>query len=216
MQSCPLCNKQTEQLFYQQRNRRLCRDFYRCEQCDLVFVPPSFHLDLAAEKAEYDLHDNQAQQTGYRQFLGRAVSAAEQVKQAAWSALSCLDFGSGPQPVLAGMLQAKGAHCAIYDKFYAPQTSVLKHQYDMIFCTEVIEHIFFAQATWQLLNQCLGAEGQLLVMTKRVQDQAAFARWHYINDPTHICFYSIATFEFVAAQLNRKLAVLDSDIIALV
>ena len=34
-------------------------------------------------------------------------------------------------------------------------------------------------------------------MTKRVRDQEAFRTWHYITDPTHICFFCETTFQWL-------------------
>ena len=64
---CPLCNSFRSLPFC--RDRR--RPYRRCEQCQLVFVPPGYHLSLAAEKAEYDLHCNCPDDSGYRNFLAR-------------------------------------------------------------------------------------------------------------------------------------------------
>ena len=52
-------------------------------------------------------------------------------------------------------------------------------------------------------------------MTKRVTTQAAFANWHYINDPTHICFFSEATFEWWAAQHQLTVEFPEKDTVIL-
>ncbi len=67
MRRCPLCHAQESALYHQDRRR----DYYQCATCALVFVPSEQHLTAAAEKAEYDQHQNSPQDTGYRRFLGR-------------------------------------------------------------------------------------------------------------------------------------------------
>jgi len=42
--------------------------------------------------------------------------------------------------------------------------------------------------------------GWLGIMTKRVRDQEAFKTWHYKNDPTHIGFFSEATFQWLTGR----------------
>ena len=37
-------------------------------------------------------------------------------------------------------------------------------------------------------------------MTKRVRDPDAFKAWHYIADPTHVCFFSDATFHWLSGR----------------
>mgnify|MGYP003965087051 CR=1 FL=1 len=46
----------------------------------------------------------------------------------------------------------------------------------------------------------LAPGGWLSIMTKRVRDQGAFKTWHYITDPTHISYFSEASFHWLAAH----------------
>ncbi|MDN6323701.1 MAG: class I SAM-dependent methyltransferase, partial [Halomonas sp.] len=86
--------------------------------------------------------------------------------------------------------------------FYAPDASVLANDYDFITATEVVEHLSQpGQVLTQLVAQ-LVAGGYLGLMTKRVSSPEAFARWHYISDPTHISFFSEETFRWWAQQNN--------------
>jgi hypothetical protein len=50
-------------------------------------------------------------------------------------------------------------------------------------------------------------------MTKRVTSQQAFARWHYINDPTHVCFFSEATFRWWAAEQGLTVEFTGNDVV---
>ncbi|MGL5728245.1 MAG: methyltransferase domain-containing protein, partial [Plesiomonas sp.] len=81
--------------------------------------------------------------------------------------------------------------------------------------TEVIEHVSDAHALLGQLDQLLKAEGILAVMTKRVQNPTAFATWHYKNDPTHINFYSEATFAWLAQHYGWRLELIDKDVVFL-
>jgi len=79
--------------------------------------------------------------------------------------------------------------------------------------TEVIEHIANPQLLLTQLNSILKQAGILAIMTKRVIDQQAFSTWHYKNDPTHICFYSLKTFEWIGRTLNWRLEIIDKDVV---
>lgn len=185
------------------------REYRQCGQCALVFVPSRWLLPPAAEKAQYDLHRNAVDDPGYRQFLARVAAP---LMQRVPAPASGLDFGCGPGPALAGMLREQGYSVALYDPFYCPDVSVLAALYDFVTCTEVIEHVYDAAAVWQQLFALLRPGGTLVVMTKRVTDREAFARWHYKTDPTHVRFYSDATLEWIATQFNATLTLAGADV----
>ncbi|RUR39160.1 class I SAM-dependent methyltransferase [Vreelandella populi] len=193
MRCCPLCDATTVTHYHQDRRR----DYYQCATCLLVFVPPEQHLNARDEKAEYDRHQNSPYDTGYRHFLGRLFTPLLAKLPAGANGL---DFGAGPGPTLSLMFEEAGHPMAIYDVFYAPDTQVLTQPYAFITATEVLEHL--AQPG-KVLDQLLGLllpGGYLGLMTKRVTTPAAFACWHYINDPTHVCFFSEATFRWWAEK----------------
>ncbi|GAB3273879.1 class I SAM-dependent methyltransferase [Parahaliea aestuarii] len=205
---CPLCDSGLTESFY--RDRR--RPYLRCLDCTLVFVPPAFHLDRDAEKAEYDLHDNRVDDPAYRRFLSRlADPLLERLPPAARG----LDFGCGPGPALAAMLEQAGHAVALYDVFYFPDAAVLGGQYDFICATEVVEHLHRPGAELDRLWQCLRPGGWLGVMTKLVRDREAFAGWHYKNDRTHVCFFSEATWEWWAKGRGAALEIVAADVILL-
>jgi 2-polyprenyl-3-methyl-5-hydroxy-6-metoxy-1,4-benzoquinol methylase len=126
-----------------------------------------------------------------------------------------LDFGCGPGPALAAMLSEQGYQMACYDPAYFPDQSLLAQHYDFITSTEVIEHIHQPRPALMLLAQLLRPGGLLVIMTKRVRDAEAFKTWHYKNDPTHVRFYSQATFEYIAHWLEMSLEVVDNDVVIL-
>ena len=51
---CPLCSASVNLEFY--RDKR--RSYHRCNTCNLIFVPPEFHVSNSVEKSEYDSHQN--------------------------------------------------------------------------------------------------------------------------------------------------------------
>lgn len=189
---CPLCSAGSA-LFDEDRRR----PYYRCERCLLVFVPPAYYLPPDAEKAEYDLHENRVDDAGYRAFLGRL---AEPMMAQLEPASRGLDFGCGPGPALAAMLRAAGHQVALYDPFYCPDSTALTAHYDFITATEVAEHLHAPGVELSRLWNLLLPGGRLGLMTKLVTDRSAFSRWHYKNDPTHVCFFSRATWQWWGAE----------------
>ncbi len=204
---CPLCGEGQASLFYEDKRR----PYLRCAHCALVFVPPDFYLSAQAEKAEYDLHDNQVDDSGYRRFLQRAWQPLQPLLD---QGSQILDFGCGPGPALAAMMQEAGMQVSVYDHFYFPDSDVLKAgKYHAVTATEVIEHLHApADVFSQWLNLLL-PKGYLVVMTKLVKDAEAFAGWHYKNDPTHVCFFSEQTFAWLASQYGLKMTMCAADVV---
>lgn len=205
---CALCGSPDSGLFHSDKRR----DYWRCGQCLLVFVDQDQHLPLAAEKAIYDLHQNNCADTGYREFLSRLA-----IPLLARLPASCtgLDFGCGPGPALAQMLEAGGHVVTLYDPIYAADPDVLNCQYQFVSCSEVVEHFRQPGNEFDRLFTLLQPGGWLAIMTKLVIDAEAFAKWHYKNDLTHIAFFSRSTFEWLARRYLCHIEFIGQDVIIL-
>jgi 2-polyprenyl-3-methyl-5-hydroxy-6-metoxy-1,4-benzoquinol methylase len=127
-----------------------------------------------------------------------------------------MDFGCGPGPALADMLERRGLQVALYDRFYHPDKAVFAQRFDFICATEVIEHLASPDREIHRLWQHLVGGGVFAIMTKLVISRERFANWHYIRDPTHIAFYSRATLQWLAHRLGAELEFVDDDVIFLI
>ena len=204
--NCPLCHGKQIVHYY----RDGARDYLRCPDCNLVFVPPGQHLSAAAGKAYYDLHENHLDDPGYRRFLDRLFSPLNE--RLAPNA-NGLDFGCGPGPALAAMLREAGHQVVLYDPLYAPDDTVLGAPYDFITLSEVAEHLAAPGVELDRLWRLLRPGGWLAIMTKRVRDQDAFKTWHYITDPTHIAYFSEATFFWLAERWSAEIEIVGNDVV---
>lgn len=190
---CPLCGEEGPDRFHQDRYR----DYYRCVNCRLVFVPPSQFLSREQEKARYDLHENSADDAGYVKFLAKLF---DPVSARLAPGSHGLDFGSGPGPTLSLMFEKAGHTVDLYDPFYAPDATVFERQYDFITASEVLEHLHNPRGELDRLWGILKRGGWLGIMTKRARDAKAFKGWHYKDDDTHVIFFSDATFEWLGRE----------------
>lgn len=205
---CPLCAG--DEISEYCRDRR--RPYLSCGDCALVFVPPQYYLSRLEERTEYDLHQNDIHDSGYQKFLSRIMRPL--VERIPVGALG-LDFGCGPGPALAHMLRDAGYEVALYDSFYVPDRVVLQGDYDFVCATEVVEHLHQPGRELAQLWSLLPVGGLLAVMTKLVRDPVAFATWHYKNDPTHVCFFSAATWRWWATQRGASVEIIGADVIFL-
>lgn len=188
------------------------RAYLRCLNCSLVYVPQRYWLSRDDEKAVYDLHENDLHDFGYRQFLSRLTTP---LLEKLGPNKKGLDFGCGPGPTLSVLMEEHG-HCVdLYDPFYHNDPTVFDKTYDFICATEVVEHLRNPEKEFSLIFSMLTHGGWLGIMTKLVIDREAFSKWHYIRDLTHICFYSRATFEYLALTFNFSLKFVNDDVILL-
>lgn len=202
---CPLCNAVHTSQFYKDKKR----EYLRCATCQLIFVPPAWHLSPADEKAIYDNHQNSPNDPRYRLFLSRLF---DPVLQQLLPGSRGLDFGSGPGPTLSVMFTEHGHHMTIYDIFYAPEPHVLSQQYDFVTATEVVEHLCHPARDLNRMWECVKPGGLLAIMTKPAPAVAEFAAWHYKNDPTHVSYYSPATFRWLAETWHAELTCQGDDV----
>ena len=205
------------------------RTYFRCGTCDLIFASASQLLSPQDEKAEYDRHQNNPGDQGYRRFLSRLC---EPLQHRLRDHSRGLDFGSGPGPTLSVMLEEAGHSVALYDPFYAPDASVLEQTYDFVTATEVVEHLHHPRWDLEQIWRCLKPGGWLGIMTKlahsgdehsdetsapKMSDphRAPFATWHYKDDLTHVCFFSRQTFLWLSHLWQCQLTVIGNDVILL-
>lgn len=192
---CPLCRNPDTRHFVTAGGI----DYRRCDHCHFTWMYPQFLPTVEQEKAQYDLHDNRVDNDQYRTFLSRlADPLIEELNPGARG----LDFGCGQGPALAAMLEEAGFPTAIYDPIYFPETTPLRHSYDFITCTEVVEHLHEPRPVFEQLDSMLVHGGILAVMTRWLTEDDAFADWRYRRDPTHVCFYRVATLEWLARAFN--------------
>jgi len=210
MDYCPLCGSSNDPSgpvdYYQDKKR----NYLHCRQCGLVMVPEQFHLSASAEKQIYDLHQNDVNDPGYRKFLSRTF---EPLFKKLSAGATGLDFGCGPAPLISKVGKEYGFNISNYDLYYFNDAELLRAQYDFVVLTEVIEHIAEPRALLELLASLLKPGAILAIMTKRLTGIEAFKQWHYKNDPTHICFYSMQSLEWIAKNYQWQLQVIDQDVV---
>ncbi|MBC8494313.1 MAG: class I SAM-dependent methyltransferase [Candidatus Thioglobus sp.] len=203
-QSCPLCGSNKTQSYYSNENS----SYLQCSNCELVFLAKRFHLNDTDEKSRYDLHQNTEDNTGYQQFLSTVF---DPVLKHIQPQAKGLDFGCGPGPTLSKMFENQGYKVDLFDKYYANDQQVFSQKYDFITATEVWEHLSNPGVEIERLFSMLNANGVLAVMTQQLTNEVDFSTWYYKNDPTHICFFSKKTFEFLAEKYQAKFGVVSDN-----
>jgi hypothetical protein len=197
---CPLCC-QTDSERFMASNRKI---YHRCAFCSLIYIDPSHLVDQSAEKRIYSLHQNSIEHTGYVNFLNRAILPS--LKYINPSDVG-LDYGCGPKPTLSRILRNQGITCYDYDPIFKFSDSW--DIYDFIFATECFEHFHRPDRDIGKILLKLKSKGLLIVMTQLYSDMKLFPSWYYIQDPTHVSFYHLDTFDFI--KNNWGLSLLYTD-----
>lgn len=194
---CPLCCSEKVRDFATVDDKQ----YWRCDVCQLTFLSSEYHLEEDAELARYQLHENSPDDPRYREFLSRlSTHLIPKLSPAAEG----LDFGSGPGPTLSVMLEEQGFRMSLYDPFFAARPDALERTYDFITCTETAEHFYQPEMEFQRLDGLLRSGGWLGIMTEMLEPEVDFAGWWYHSEPTHVCFYTRETMEWIAERYGWR------------
>ncbi len=186
------------------------KEYFTCSHCHLIFLNTINHLPPAEEKERYSQHNNDIYNKDYRRFLSRLYDPLIQKLQ---KGSNGLDYGCGPGPALAQMFIEKEFTVDIYDPYFFPDRSFLNKTYKFVTCTEAAEHFYKPFEEFNKINKVLDQGGWLGVMTKFFDKSVNFKDWHYRKDPTHVCFYSEETFDFLASERNWSCEIPSKDIV---
>lgn len=209
MQPCILCGSKNVSFFQKTR----FHTYLECPVCTLVFLHPDERLEYDEEKKYYELHQNNPDDQGYREFLSRL---SEPMIAMIPKGSIGLDYGSGPGPTLHRMIEESGHQMEIFDPFFANNPDVLQKRYDFISCTETAEHFYDPAAEFQKLWAMLKPGGILGIMTLLLTKPEAFPDWHYSRDDTHVAFYRGETFRWLAGFLGAELNIIGNRVIFMV
>ena len=140
-------------------------------------------------KNRYLLHQNSHDASGYIEFLNVFIGSAVLPYIAPGSAI--LDYGSGPRPVLSGLLKDLGYACDIYDPAFAKTRLWKKRKYSAVLLHEVAEHLKNPSETFSRLASLVEPGGILAVRTRFPPSGADDLKsWWYRMDPTHVGFFA--------------------------
>lgn len=200
MKKCKICQSDTTPL----TDTKTLKTYHNCSICRYIFLDDKFYIDETQEKKHYDKHHNNFESTGYVKMFDDLIDKF--VEPYIDTISSSLDFGCGEGEVLPILLEKRGVRCDRYDLFYFPKEVYKDKKYDLICSTEVFEHL---QNPIEMLKKLLlhvEDNGYIILMSAFHPDNdEKFLKWWYIRDITHIGFFNMSTFEYIAKELNLKI-----------
>lgn len=212
---CLICSAPAQHFF---KDNKTEQTYFKCPNCEAVFLAKENRLSLSEETARYELHENNPEDQAYRDFLFQLIEPLLEKlsKFNSPSTLKGLDYGSGPNPTLSVMLKEYGYEVDNYDPIYGPKLQENKI-YDFITCTEAAEHFYNPHNEFEKISSILKPGGVFALMTLFLKSDEDFKNWYYRRDPSHVIFYATKTLEFIAQKhfissknlciLNQRVAI---------
>lgn len=189
-------------------------NFWTCPHCRAICRDPEAFLSSQAEKDRYQHHQNALDDPNYQAYFKHIIDQAIQPFCNLGPDCLALDYGSGPQPVLAHVLeQDYGQPMENYDPYFAPNRAVIDQQtYHLITCIEVAEHFYQPNQEFTRLANLLKKHGKLIISTRFAPiNKSQFDHWWYMHDPTHVCFYCQETFQYIAQSYGFQILASDQQ-----
>ena len=167
---------------------------FHCLNCGVVFKSIDVHLSENEEEKRYRFHENDANDLNYYDFLIKLIKPIESELK---NIKSHLDFGSGKSSVYQKYFLEKDIESSCYDLYFFPDKKTLLKKYDLVTCSEVVEHFNVPNQDWEILVSTVKSKGLLAIMTNFYNSSIDYKNWWYKNDPTHVVFYTKESLSFI-------------------
>ncbi len=203
--TCKVCGSSSLQLIGEENK------YYHCDKCEAIFSEPDEIVEPDEEKERYEGHDNNHQNDGYVKMFKDFIEEVIEPNINLDKINDVLEFGCGPGPVLADLLENRNLNVDLYDPYFFPKKVFKDQKYDLITSTEVFEHFSDPAKELKLLTSHLKEGSYLAVMTSFHPGPENFEDWWYKWDPTHIVFYNQKTFSEIASAFDLEIIYTDQE-----
>ena len=188
------------------------RVFFRCKQCRYIYARGKKEAD---EKAYF--HGQWQTSPEGASSTTELAPVFVDILRSRFNSPKVLDFGCGSGG-LTRHLRDASIEAYGYDPYpivkegedgwiFAAKESVQENSpYDVIISAEVIEHIEAPMAFMKEMNSMLTDAGLIIFTTaltnRSIPSLQLFPTWCYMQDLTHVGFFSEFTFEIIAGNLG--------------
>ncbi len=200
---CILCKNENISLI------NLDDKYYYCNQCGLIFIERDTLPNRKTELKNYRKHENTHENEGYVNMFEDFYDTL--IKEHVDGIKDVLEYGCGPGPVLADILQKKGLDVVKYDPFFFPEQSYINKKYDLLTSTEVFEHFSNPKKEINGLIKLMKTGSFLAIMTLFHPGVEKFKGWWYRRDKTHVVFYNLKTFQYIEKKYPLKILKTDGE-----
>lgn len=205
--TCLVCSSPALRILSSKR-----KTFFRCADCGFSFLHPDFLPSKEAALERYKQHYNSEDNKGYQQFLCHII---ERALYYAGKPESLIDWGSGPNPLASKILRNLGFTVFSWDPHFSSAQDPERACYDLGICVEVAEHFIHPQEDFSAFFATLKPNAYAIVHTHLApKDDGAFLRWWYVEDVTHVSFYSPCSLEILGKMNGAELITVEDEKLA--
>lgn len=203
---CPLCCASATKSLFEIADRT----YIECSDCDLLFCVPPGLLSFEQERQHYLRHQNAPDQDGYVRHLQRLSNQLiPQLKPGSRG----IDYGCGHTPVMSMLFEREDFLMENYDPFFSLASKKANDTYDFLTCSEVVEHFKAPREEFQKMKALIRTGGLMAIMTNLREGERRTPSWWYLKDPTHTCFYSARTFQYIEMLCDCSIRSIRDDVV---
>ena len=104
--------------------------------------------------------------------------------------------------MLTGLLKKKGYDCTAYDPLFDHNVNQKKNLYDVLIACEVVEHLRDLRDELFMIRELVKDRSEIIIRTQLYPQPEGFLKWWYIQDLTHINFFSLKSMDVTCQILN--------------
>lgn len=208
---CPICSFSPIKSLQNQR-----RAFFHCPSCGFYWADPAVALSADEQKNRYALHNNDRSNQGYADYVNRIIDRtldwAHRDVFPGCRVRRVVDWGSGPSGLASELLSERGLDVVSWDPLFAPDHPPEPESFDLALCVEVAEHFSSPVKDFLSLAATLKPGGRLVVHTHLAPEREEdFLSWWYVEDRTHVSFYSSGALKILASLGSLILEALEDQ-----
>ncbi|MFN3405891.1 MAG: methyltransferase domain-containing protein [Cytophagaceae bacterium] len=192
---CPLCLSRTKI----QNLESVGRNYFLCEQCNLIFTDTKVSLNNISGDKPYILKAYGQHINSVLRFLYKEFTPSKKV----------LDYYCGKDPIIPFALEPTGVTCDAYDP--AHSNIEIKPPYDFIFATRCFENFFFPAKEIKYLKSLLNPDGYLILMSERWKRPLSSDMINNLKKKKSINIYHENTMEYICQKFGFETIVTDDS-----
>jgi hypothetical protein len=189
----------------------VAESFIECLKCGLFFKPYEAFLSSEDEKQRYSLHNNSVEDESYLNYLEQLVDLIPSLEG------PVLDFGCGPTKGLEFLLKKRNFKDEVesYDPYFFNK-DLEEKKFKTVYASECFEHFNKPFETISEIKNLMSPHSLLAIRTELYSyELGPINEWWYFKDPTHVCFYTQKTFNWIAESFDFELSYIKSPNILL-
>ena len=189
---------------------KIVESHVKCLNCGLYFKHSRDIMNPDQEKKRYRLHNNSIKDNGYLNYLAKLLDFIPNIEG------PVLDFGCGPTKGLKALFERRGLKVPVvsYDPFFFDE-ELESQVFKTVYASECFEHFNDPNKTISRIKSLMTKDSTLAVRTELYNIEDSIREWWYFKDPTHVCFYTKQTFDWIAKEYDFQLLLLKSPYIIL-